>query len=53
MTLLYMYFENNLPINQTYKGIKPNADGYTFDNRFNVKLDKKTIFFILLITLVT
>lgn len=47
MTLLYMYFENNLPINQTYKGIKPNADGYTFDNRFNVKLDKKNnIFYI-------
>jgi len=47
MTLLYMYFENSLPIDSTYKGIKPNINGYTFDNRFNVKLDKENnIFYI-------
>ncbi len=32
MTLLYMYFENGE--HKTYKGIKPNPKGYTFDNRF-------------------
>jgi predicted ATPase len=42
-----MYFENSLPIDGTYKGIKPNSNGYTFDNRFNVKLDKENkIFYI-------
>ena len=47
MTLLYMYFENSLPIDSTYKGIKPNINGYTFDNRFDVKLDKEAkIFYI-------
>jgi len=47
MTLLYMYFENSLPRDNTYKGIKPNAGGYTFDNRFNIKLDKENnIFYI-------
>jgi len=30
MTLLYMYFENDG--HGTYKGIKPNPKGYTFDN---------------------
>ena len=40
-----MYFENG--VNGTYKGIKPNTNGYTFDNRFNVKLDKENnIFYI-------
>ena len=42
-----MYFENNLPTDNRYKGIKPNVNGYTFDNRFNVKLDKENnIFYI-------
>lgn len=45
MTLLYMYFENRLPIDNTYKGIKPNINGYTFDNRFDVKLDKENNIF--------
>jgi len=44
MTLLYMYFENS---GNTYKGIKPNSSGYTFDNRFIVTLDKvNSIFYI-------
>lgn len=41
MTLLYMYFENSLPIDGTYKGIIPNHNGYSFDNRFTVELDKE------------
>lgn len=45
MTLLYMYFENSLPIDGTYKGIKPNTNGYTFDNRFIVTLDKENHIF--------
>lgn len=45
MTLLYMHFENGE--NETYKGIKPNPNGYKFDNRFNIKFDKeKKTFFI-------
>jgi len=44
MTLLYMYFENS---GNTYKGIKANSNGYTFDNRFIVRFDKeKNIFYI-------
>ena len=39
MTLLYMYFENSLPIDETYKGIKPNPLGYTFDNKFTVRFE--------------
>ena len=39
MTLLYMYFENGT--DETYKGIKPNPQGYTFDNRFTVKFNKE------------
>lgn len=47
MTLLYMYFENSSAIDGTYKGIKPNTNGYTFDNRFIVTLDKENnIFYI-------
>lgn len=45
MTLLYMYFENG---NTTYKGIKPNPKGYTFDNRFIVELDKENKIFNIL-----
>ncbi|WP_108060161.1 AAA family ATPase [Poseidonibacter lekithochrous] len=41
MTLLYMYFENDLPLDNTYKGINPNPKGYSFDNRFIVEFDKK------------
>lgn len=41
MTLLYMYFENDLPLDKTYKGIKPNLKGYRFDNRFNIIFDKE------------
>jgi predicted ATPase len=40
-----MYFENSLPIDGTYKGIKPNTNGYTFDNRFIVTLDKENHIF--------
>jgi energy-coupling factor transporter ATP-binding protein EcfA2 len=40
-----MYFENSLPIDGTYKGIKPNTNGYTFDNRFIVTLDKENNIF--------
>jgi len=39
MTLLYMYFENGT--DETYKGIKPNPKGYTFDNRFIIEFDKE------------
>ena len=45
MTLLYMYFENGE--NKTYKGIKPNPNGYRFDNRFNIKFDKENTTFLL------
>ena len=40
MTLLYMYFENQNGRDGTYKGIQPNKEGYTFDNRFNVEFNK-------------
>ena len=43
MTLLYMYFDNGN--HKTYKGIKPNQNGYIFDNRFNVKFDKENTTF--------
>lgn len=36
-----MYFENNLPLDKTYKGIKPNPKGYRFDNRFNIEFKKE------------
>ena len=40
MTLLYMYFENNLPLDKTYKGIKANPKGYRFDNRFDIDFNR-------------
>lgn len=36
-----MYFENDLPLDKTYKGIKPNPTGYRFDNRFEIEFDKE------------
>ena len=41
MTLLYMYFENNISLDKKYKGIKANPNGYRFDNRFNIDFNKK------------
>lgn len=41
MTLLYMYFENNLPLDKTYKGIKANPKGYRFDNRFDIDFNRE------------
>lgn len=40
MTLLYMYFSN--ASNETYKGIKPNNNGYRFDNRFDIYFNNET-----------